>query len=113
MTRVKRGVQHSKHRRNILKATKGYMWGRKSKIKLAKTAILKAGVNAYRDRRLKKRDNRSVWILRLNAALRAEGLTYSKFIDKLKKAGVTLDRKVLSGLAADHPAIFKKIIASV
>jgi len=113
MTRVKRGVQHSKHRRNILKATKGYMWGRKSKIKLAKTAVLKAGVNAYRDRRLKKRDQRGFWILRINAALRENGLTYSKFIDKLKKAGVTLDRKVLSEIAANHPDVFKKIIASV
>ena len=113
MTRVKRGVQHSKHRRNILKSTKGYMWGRKSKIKLAKTAILKAGVNAYRDRRLKKRDQRGFWILRINAALRENGLTYSKFIDKLKKAGVTLDRKVLSEIAANHPEIFKKIVASV
>src|SRR3989338_1917705 len=113
MTRVKRGVQHSKHRRNILKMTKGYMWGRKSKIKLAKTAVLKAGVNAYRDRRLKKRDQRGFWILRINAALRENGLTYSKFIDKLKKAGVTLDRKVLSEIAANHPDVFKKIIASV
>lgn len=113
MTRVKRGVQHSKHRRNILKNTKGYMWGRKSKIKLAKTAVLKAGVNAYRDRRLKKRDQRGFWILRINAALRENGLTYSKFIDKLKKAGVTLDRKVLSEIAAAHPEVFKKIIASV
>lgn len=113
MTRVKRGVQHSKHRRNILKATKGYMWGRKSKIKLAKTAILKAGVNAYRDRRLKKRDNRGVWILRINAALREQGTTYSKFIDKMKKAGVALDRKVLSDIAANHPALFKKIVAAI
>lgn len=113
MTRVKRGIQHSKHRRNILKNTKGYMWGRKSKIKLAKTAVLKAGVNAYRDRRLKKRDNRGVWILRINAALREQGMTYSKFIDKMNKAGIVLDRKVLSDIAAKHPEIFKKIITAV
>src|SRR3989338_4889371 len=110
MTRVKRGVQHSKHRRNILKMTKGYMWGRKSKIKLAKTAILKAGVNAYRDRRLKKRDNRGVWILRINAALRPHNLSYSKFMDKLKKSGIVLNRKILSELAGGHPNIFEKKI---
>ena len=113
MTRIKRGVQHSKHRRNILKDTKGYMWGRKSKIKLAKTAVLKAGVNAYRDRRLKKRDNRGVWIIRLNAALRPHNLSYSKFMDKLKKSGIVLNRKILSELAGAHPNIFEKIIASL
>lgn len=113
MTRVKRGVQHSKHRRNILLGTKGYMWGRKSKIKLAKIAVLKAGVNAYRDRRLKKRDNRGLWIIRLNAALRPHQISYSRFVDKLKKAGVSLNRKVLSELAAKHPDIFSKILSSL
>lgn len=89
------------------------MWGRKSKIKLAKIAVLKAGVNAYRDRRLKKRDNRGLWIIRLNAALRPHQISYSRFVDKLKKAGVSLNRKVLSELAAKHPDIFSKILSSL
>lgn len=113
MPRVKRGTQHVKRRRNLLTKTKGYMWGRKSKIKLARPAMLKAGVYAYRDRRNKKRTFRQLWQIRINAAVRPEGLSYSKFMDLLKKKGVALDRKVLSNLAAKQPIVFKALVAAV
>ncbi|MCX6779369.1 MAG: 50S ribosomal protein L20 [Candidatus Magasanikbacteria bacterium] len=106
MSRVKRGKSHLKHRKNILKQTKGYKWGRKSKITLAKTAIAKAGVNAYRDRRNKKRTFRALWQVKINAAARLNGTTYSKLIDKLAKSGVKLDRKVLSVIAVKYPEVF-------
>lgn len=113
MPRVKRGTQHTKRRKSLLSKTKGMKWGRKSKIRLAKPAMLKAGAYAYRDRRNKKRDFRRLWAVRLNAAVRPLGLSYSRFIDGLKKAGVELDRKVLSGLAKDHPAVFEKIVEKI
>ena len=111
MPRVKRGTIHLKRRKNILRQTKGYMWGRKNRIKLAKIAVLKAGKNAYRDRRLKKRDMRALWQTRINAAARMEGLSYSKLMGALHKAGVTIDRKILSQLAAQYPEAFKAIAA--
>ncbi len=104
---------HSKRRRSLLSKTKGYKWGRKSKIKLARTAVLKAGVNAYRGRKQKKRDFRSLWTIRLNAAARERGMSYSKLIDALKKANIALDRKILANIALEHPAVFDKIIAEV
>ena len=113
MPRVKRGTQHTKRRKSLLSKTKGMKWGRKSKIRLAKPAMLKAGAYAYRDRRNKKRDFRRLWAVRLNAAVRPLGLSYSRFIDGLKKAGVELDRKVLSGLSKDHPAVFEKIVEKI
>lgn len=113
MSRVKRGKSHLKHRKNILKLTKGYRWGRKSKIKLAKTAILKAGVYAYRDRRNKKREIKKLWQIRINAAARELGTTYSRFFDKLHKAGVKLDKKILAELAMNHPAVFAKVVESL
>ncbi len=113
MPRVKRGKGHLKRRKNILAQTKGYMWGRKSKIKLAKVAILKAGKNAYRDRRLKKRSMRSLWQTKINAGARLEGMSYSRLIDGLKKGGVTLDRKILAVLAAEYPDAFKAVVAAV
>lgn len=109
MPRVKRGTHRIKRRKNILARTKGMMWGRKSKITLAKTAASKAGVNAFRDRRLKKRDNRALQTLRLNAASRIVGTTYSKLIGSLKSRKIELDRKVLSEIAASYPAVFAKI----
>ncbi len=112
MPRVKRGKIHLKHRKNILAQAKGYMWGRKSKIKLAKIAVIKAGKNAYRDRRLKKRDMRALWQTRINAAARENGISYSKLIGALKKAGIELDRKVLSQIAASYPEAFKAIVAA-
>ena len=92
---------------------KGYLWGRKSKVKLAKVAILKAGAYAYRDRRARKRDFRSLWIVRLSAALRARGVTYRDFVHALKVTGVGLDRKVLADLAVNHPKVFDAIVTSV
>lgn len=109
MPRVKRGTHRIKRRKNILARTKGMMWGRKSKITLAKTAASKAGVNAFRDRRLKKRDNRALQTLRLNAASRINGTTYSKLIGSLKSRKIELDRKVLSEIAAAYPDVFAKI----
>lgn len=113
MPRVKRGKLHSKRRKNLLAQTKGFMWGRKSKIKLAKIAAVKSGKNAYRDRRLKKRTMRGLWQTRINAAVRLYGLNYSRFIDGLKKANITLDRKILSELAAKNPEVFKAIVESL
>lgn len=110
MPRVKRGKGHLKRRKNLLKKTKGYMWGRKNRLKLAKTAILKAGVYAYRDRRRKKRDMRGLQILKINAAARANGESYSKFIKKLKDAKIELDRKILAQIAEKYPNVFKKIV---
>jgi len=110
MPRVKRGTQHTKRRKSLLEKTKGMMWGRKSKIRLARPAMLKAGVHAYRDRRRKKRTMRRLWQVRLNAAVRPLGLSYSRFMDGLKKANIGLDRKVLSQLAVDHEAVFKNVV---
>ena len=110
MARVKRGTHHIKRRKNILKRTKGMMWGRKSKITLAKTAMTKAGVNAYRDRKLKKRNNRALQQVRINAAVRPLGSTFSKMMGDLKKRGIVLDRKVLSEIGRDYPSVFAKIV---
>ncbi len=113
MPRVKRGVMHSKRRKNLLKKTKGFQRGRKKLIKLATTAAMKAGANAFKDRRLKKRSARALWQVQLNAAVREHGLSYSKFIALLKTANIGLDRKVLSEIAKKEPAIFAKIIAQI
>ncbi|MDD4996218.1 MAG: 50S ribosomal protein L20 [Patescibacteria group bacterium] len=113
MPRVKRGKSHLKKRKNLLKKVKGYRWGRKSKIKLAKTAFRKAGAYAYRDRRTKKRNRRSLWQIKINAACRENGLSYSKFINLLKTNKIELDRKILADLAEKHPQIFSEIVKSV
>jgi large subunit ribosomal protein L20 len=110
MARVKRGKVRARKRARILKKTKGMMWGRKSKIKLAKTAATKAGAYSYRDRRTKKRDLRSLWLVRLNAALRELDWTYSKFMGAVKKAKIEIDRKALSDLAVRHPELFKAVV---
>jgi len=113
MPRVKRGVLHSKRRKNILKSTKGYRWGRKKLIKLAQTAAMKAGAYAYRDRRAKKRTARGLWQIKISAAVKEYGMSYSKFMAGLKRAKIELDRKVLAELAEKHPAVFKKIVEKV
>lgn len=113
MPRVKRGMHHAKRRKNILKRTKGFELGRKSLLKLAKTADTKAGAHAYSGRKIKKRVNRGLWNVKINASLRAAGMTYSKFIGALKKNTIALDRKVLSQIAEAHPSVFTKIIESV
>lgn len=102
MARVKRGVQRTKKRRALLKETKGFMWGRKNLTKLAKTASTKAGARAFVGRKQRKRDFRSLWQIRINAASRENGISYSRFIDALKKAHVELDRKVLADLAVNN-----------
>ncbi len=110
MPRVKRGTHRIKRRKNILARTKGMMWGRKSKITLAKTAAVKAGWQAYQGRKLKKRNNRALQNIRINAATRTLGTTYSRFISALKKRNVELDRKVLSELAMRYPKVFEKVV---
>jgi len=111
MARVKRGVTtHAKHKR-ILEDAKGYYGRRKNTIRIARQAVEKAGQYAYRDRKVKKRSFRGLWIQRINAAVRAEGLTYGVFMHGLKLAGVTLDRKILADLAMNEAATFSVIIA--
>lgn len=110
MPRVKRGTQHVKRRKNLLSKVKGYRWGRKNKIRLARPAFLKAGVNAFRDRRAKKRTFRQLWNVKINAAARANGTTYSQLINDLKRSGIELDRKVLAQIAEKHPQVFTKIV---
>ncbi len=110
MARAKRGVtSHAKHKK-VLKAVKGQWGRRKNTIRVARQAMEKAMQYAYRDRRAKKRDFRSLWIQRINAGVRAEGLTYSKFINGLNKSGIKLDRKVLAEIAYDNPEAFKTIV---
>ena len=110
MARVKRGVtSHAKHKK-VLKAVKGQWGRRKNTIRVARQAMEKAMQYAYRDRRAKKRDFRSLWIQRINAGVRAEGLTYSKFINGLNKSGIKLDIKVLAEIAYDNPEAFKTIV---
>ena len=113
MTRVKRGVTALKRRRKILRKTKGFMWQRKSKERAAKDALLHAGAHAFNDRRKKKGNFRKLWNIKINAASRENGVSYSKLIDKLNKAGIKLNRKVLAELAEHHPEIFKQIIEAV
>jgi len=113
MPRVKRGTTHVKSRRKILKKTKGYSAGRKKLIKQAKTAINKAGVYAYRDRRVKKRVARTTWQIKINAAVREYDMSYSKFIAALNKHKIGLDRKILAEIAENNPEIFAKIVAEV
>jgi large subunit ribosomal protein L20 len=110
MPRVKRGLGHLKKRRNLMKRVKGFMHGRNSLIKLAKTADTKAGAHAYRDRRVKKRNMRRLFQTRINAGVRPFGLSYSAFMGSLKKKEIILDRKVLSQLAADMPSVFEQVV---
>ena len=111
MSRIKRGTTtHAKHKR-ILKAAKGFYGRRKNTIRVARQAVEKSGQYAYRDRKAKKRTFRALWIQRINAAVRAEGLTYGQFMHGLKLAGVELDRKVLADLAMNEGASFSAIIA--
>jgi large subunit ribosomal protein L20 len=111
MARVKRGVTtRAKHKR-ILDQAKGYYGRRKNTIRVARQAVEKAGQYAYRDRKVKKRTFRSLWIQRINAAARANGLTYGRLIDGLKKAGIELDRKVLADMAVHDKAGFAAVVA--
>jgi large subunit ribosomal protein L20 len=110
MSRVKRGVAaHAKHKK-ILKKAEGYYGRRKNTIRIAKQAVEKAQQYAYRDRRTKKRNFRALWIQRINAAARMNGLTYGRFIDGLGKAGIEIDRKVLADIAVHEPEAFKALV---
>jgi len=110
MVRVKGGVFSQKRRRHLLENAKGFRWGRKSKFRAAKDALMHAWEYAYRDRKAKKREFRQLWEIQINAACRKQGISYSRFIAGLKKNKIELDRKVMSDLARNQPQIFEKII---
>ena len=110
MVRVKRGKAAHKRRKKLLKQAKGFRWGRKSKYKQAKEALMHAWSYQYRDRRNKKRDRRRLWQIQISAALRKSNISYSKFMGKLKKKDIQTDRKILSQLANEQPEIFEKIV---
>ena len=110
MARVKRGVTSRAKHKKVLKAVKGQWGRRKNTIRVARQAMEKSMQYAYRDRRNKKREFKSLWIQRINAGVRSEGLTYSKFISGLNKSGIKLDRKILAEIAYDNPQAFKTIV---
>jgi large subunit ribosomal protein L20 len=110
MPRVKRGTIAHKKRERLLKYTKGFRWGRKSKERAAKEALLHAWTHAFRGRKEKKRNFRKLWNVQINAACRAEGISYSRLVSRLKKKNIKLDRKILADLAKTKPVVFKKII---
>ena len=110
MARTKRGVISKAKHKKVLKAVKGQWGRRKNTIRVARQAMEKAMQYAYRDRRNKKREFKSLWIQRINAGVRLEGLTYSKFINGLSKSGIKIDRKILAEIAYDNPEAFKTIV---
>ncbi len=111
MARVKGGPASHQRKRAVRKRAEGFVGSRRATFVHAKQTVIRAGAYAYRDRRVRKRDFRSLWIIRINAAVRAEGLSYSQFINGLKKAGVELDRKVMADMAVREPQAFGKIIS--
>ena len=113
MSRVKRGTNHVKKRRKLKKEAKGFKWGRKNLVRLAKTATTKAGAHAYADRRRKKRDFRALWQIKIGAFVREMGISYSQFINKLKKNEVALDRKILADLSQNNKKIMSKIVEEI
>lgn len=113
MTRVKRGTTASKRRKNILQHTKGFRWGRKSKYKAAKEALLKAWTYAYRDRKVKKRFFRGIWQTHISSAVKEQGLSYSKFMKKIKDNKIEVDRKIMDDLSQNNPNIFAAIVEKV
>ena len=108
--RIKRAVNAVKKRRKILKLAKGYFGGRSKRYRVAREAVMKAQKYAYIGRKAKKRDFRSLWIARINAAVREEGITYSRFIEGLNKAGIVINRKALSNMAIEDPVAFKAVV---
>lgn len=113
MVRVKRGKTAHKRRKHLLKETKGFRWGRKTKYRQAKEALFHARKYAYRDRRVKKREARRLWQIQIGAFCKELGISYSRFINNLKKNKIELDRKILAQLAREKPEIFKKIVEKV
>ena len=110
MARIKRGVHGLKHRRKVMKLVKGFRAARRRNYRVANEALLKSLAYAFRDRRVRKRDFRSLWISRINAAVRREGISYSVFMHGLKKSGVTLNRKALSELAINDSSAFNSLV---
>jgi len=110
MTRIKRGVAAHKKREKLLKYAKGFKWGRKSKERLAREALLHAWTNTYVSRKLLKRDARRLWQTKIGAAAKENGMNYSRLISGLTKKGIRLDRKILSEIAVAHPSVFAKIV---
>jgi large subunit ribosomal protein L20 len=113
MSRVKRGVMHVKKRRKLRKLAKGFKWNRKNTIRTGATAVVKAGVHAFFDRRRKKRVNRALWQIKISIAAKELGISYSKLIGSLHANKIDLDRKILADLAEHNKEIFAKIVASV
>jgi large subunit ribosomal protein L20 len=110
MVRVKKGKTRHKKRERLLRKVKGFKWGRKSKYRLAKDALHHALEHAYMERKKKKRKMRALWQTQIGAALKPFGISYSKFISKLKERKIELDRKILAELAKSHPQIFEKVV---
>ncbi len=113
MARIKRGKTASKRRKNVLKHAKGFKWRRKSHYKAAKEALMHAWTRSYHDRKKKKGNFRRLWQIKINAATRERGISYSKFIDALKKSEIGLDRKILAAIAENEPEIFDQLIEEV
>ncbi len=113
MSRVKRGVTAHRRHRKMVKAAKGYRGLRSKTFRQAKNAVMKAGINSYRDRRLKKRNYRRLWIARINAGCRPLGISYSRLIDALNQKAVIINRKMLAEMAATEPDAFKALVESV
>lgn len=113
MPRVKRGVNHVKKRKKLLAKVKGYKWGRKKLISIAKTAVLKAGAHAFMDRRKKKRTSRGLWQVKISSFVKEHGFNYSRFINALKVNNIELDRKVLADLSEYNKEVMTKIVAEV
>lgn len=113
MPRVKRGVSALKKRRKILRYTKGFRWGRKNKERLAKEALLHAWSHAFQGRKNRKRNFRSLWQTKINAAVRQENITYQRFLHQLKTVNIKLNRKMLAELAEHEPQVFKQLVAQL
>jgi large subunit ribosomal protein L20 len=111
--RTTKGAARNRSKRRLFRQAKGYRGGRKNLLRTVKETVLRAEAYAYRDRRVRKRDFRKLWIIRINAATRERGLRYSEFINGLKKAGIELDRKTLSEMAVHDPAAFDKVVEEV
>lgn len=112
MSRVKRGTTAHKRREKLLRYTKGFRWSRKSKERAAREALLHAWSHAFADRKRKKRDFRTLWNIKINAGVRQHGLSYSRFVNGLKKKEIVLDRKILADLAEHEPKVFERIVAA-
>lgn len=111
--RTTKGAARNQAKKRLFNKVKGFVGGRRRLLRTAKETLIRAGVYAYRDRRVRKREFRSLWIIRINAAVRERGIRYSQFIYGLNKAGIVLDRKILADLAVNDPAAFDQIVAAV